>query len=285
MDTNKSWREMRREERRKRREEWMGKWEQRRSESMQGDRGHGHVWTGLFIILIGVAALLKASLTDIPDWVFSWQTFLIALGFFVGFRHGFRGGAWLVLILIGGAFLVRDIYPDLPVRRYIWPAILIVVGIFLILRPRRRNYCFPEADQKKNDLNTAVTEAQIVEEPYTGQRDYQEDFVDSTSVFGGAKKNIISKNFKGGDLVNIFGGTELDLSRADFTGTAEIELTTIFGGTKLIIPSNWTLQSEVVTVFGGLEDKRSLHNMIENPDKILKLKGTVILGGIEIKSF
>ena len=76
-----------------------------------------------------------------------------------------------------------------------------------------------------------------------------------------------------------------NLTRADFTGTAEIELTTIFGGTKLIIPSNWTVRSEAVTIFGGLEDKRNMQTMIDNPDKVLLLKGTVIFGGIEIKSF
>lgn len=263
----------------------MTKWELRRSESMQGGSRHGHVWTGIFIVLIGVCALLKASITGIPNWLFSWQTFLIALGMFVGIRHGFRGVAWLILILVGSAFLLRDVYPELPLRRYIWPVILIIIGIFLILRPRRRPVCFPDASQKKNNPGPGIADTPLTEESFYTQQDYEEDFVDSTSIFGGAKKNIISKNFKGGDLVNIFGGTELDLTRADFSGTAEIELTTIFGGTKLIIPSNWTLKSEVVTVFGGLEDKRSLHDMIENPDKILKLKGTVIMGGIEVKSF
>ena len=112
-----------------------------------------------------------------------------------------------------------------------------------------------------------------------------EDFVDSTAIFGGAKKNIISKNFKGGDLVNIFGGTDLDLTQADFTGTAVIELTTIFGGTKLIIPTNWAIQSDAVIIFGGLEDKRKMPSVAENPDKTLVLKGTVIFGGIDIKSY
>lgn len=64
-----------------------------------------------------------------------------------------------------------------------------------------------------------------------------------------------------------------------------MELTTIFGGTKFIVPSNWTVKSEAVTIFGGLEDKRNTQTLIDNPDKILLLKGTVIFGGIEIKSF
>lgn len=291
MENNKSWREMRREERQKRRDAWMKQWELRREESMFNGHRNGHIWTGLFIILIGVAALLKASLTDMPDWVFSWQTFLIALGFFVGFKHGFRGATWLILILVGGVFLARDIFPDLQIRRYVWPFILIAAGAFLVLRPRRRFLFNTDADQKKNNMTACPTVddpiegATITDETYESQRDYKEDFIDSTSVFGGAKKNIISKNFKGGDIVNVFGGTELDLTRADFTGTAEIEVTNVFGGTKMIIPSNWHLKSEIVTVFGGVEDKRNLHSITGNTDKILTLKGTVILGGVEIKSF
>ena len=52
----------------------------------------GHIWTGLFILLVWLAALLKASLTDLPNWIFSWETFLIALGFFIGIRNKFKGG-------------------------------------------------------------------------------------------------------------------------------------------------------------------------------------------------
>jgi predicted membrane protein len=237
--------------------------------------GNSHIWTGLFIILIGIAAFLRVNNPDFPQWIFSWQMLLIALGVFLGFRHRFRGAAWFILLLVGGIFLYADLYPEVPVRRYILPVILVSVGMFIIFRPRHGRWC---RGQKKNrdfqsgpDLTTGEATA--------------DDYVDSTSIFGGAKKNIISKHFRGGDLVNIFGGTELDLTRADFTGTAEIELTTIFGGTKLIVPSNWTVKSEAVTIFGGLEDKRNMQHAVDDPTKTLLIKGTVIFGGIELKSF
>jgi hypothetical protein len=105
-----------------------------------GIREGGSIWTGVFIILIGIAALIKATVTDLPTWVFSWQMFLIVLGFFIGIRHGFRGPAWLILMLVGGAFLVTEINPDITIRRYIWPMALIVTGIFLVLRPRHRHF-------------------------------------------------------------------------------------------------------------------------------------------------
>ncbi|MBC7873347.1 MAG: hypothetical protein H7Y01_05090 [Ferruginibacter sp.] len=266
------------------------RWEERRKrweERRERHGGNSHIWTGIFILLIGIAALIKVSNPDLPHWLFSWKTFLIALGLFIGFRHRFKGGAWFILMLVGGTFLFTDIYPDISIRQYIWPAALIVVGAFLVLKPRRRysGQCLGSEKKKTTTAGPGIAEATVIDETYESQKDYQEDFVDSTSIFGGAKKNIISKNFKGGDLVNIFGGTELDLTRADFSGTAIIELTTIFGGTKLIVPSNWTVKSEAVTIFGGLEDKRNMQTMSDNPDKILLLKGTVIFGGIEIKSF
>jgi predicted membrane protein len=246
------------------------RWEQRRERRSR----HGHIWTGLFVLMIGVAALVKASVTDLPDWVFSWKTFLIVLGLFVGIKHRFKGGAWFILMLVGGAFLYAELNPDLAVRRYIWPVVLILVGAILIFRPRRR--CMD--GEKKNYL---------AGDPLINPEaaNTKEDFVDSTSIFGGAKKNIISKNFKGGDIVNIFGGTELDLTQADMNGQAIMEITTIFGGTKLIIPSNWEIKSEAVMIFGGIEDKRKMQTVTEAPTKVLVLQGTVIFGGIDIKSY
>lgn len=265
------------------------RWEERRKRWEEGRGGPGrnsHIWTGAFILLIGVAGLIKTMNPDMPHWFFSWQMLLIAMGVFIGLKHRFKGGAWFILMLVGGVFLYQEIYPDISVRRYIWPIVLITIGGFLILRPRRRSYCAqPNEDQKKNSADIVFEVKAGIEESYENQKDYKEDYVDSTSIFGGSKKNIISKNFKGGDLVNIFGGTELDLTRADFKGTAVIELTIIFGGAKLIVPSNWTVKFEAVTIFGGLEDKRNMQTATDNPEKLLLLKGTVIFGGIDIKSF
>ena len=270
-------REERKEERRKRREE---RWKAGCGSGHQGQFGiisgrSNNMLTGVFILIIGIAALLKATLTGFPDWLFSWQMLLIAFGMFIGLRHNFRGPSWLILILIGGIFLVNEMYPEMSFRRYMWPVAIIVVGLFIILRPRR-GWKFNPNKKTEGASDSFFTE----------DIDYsKEDFVDSTSIFGGAKKIVISKNFKGGDLVNIFGGTELDLSQADFTGTSVIELTTIFGGTKLLVPSNWAVKSEAVTIFGGIEDKRRMQTITEATEKTLYIRGTVIFGGIEIKSF
>ena len=236
--------------------------------------GSSHIWTGIFIVVIGIAALLKSMLFTVPVWVFSWQMFLIALGFFVGIRHNFRGAAWFILILVGGVFLADEFFPRLIMKEYLWPMSLIALGLFLIFRPRRRNLDWRE-QVRPNVLKGVDTS----ETKYYSS----EDYIDSTSIFGGIKKNILSKNFNGGDIVNIMGGTEINLMQADINGAVILEVTQIFGGTKLIVPSNWEIKPEMVALFGGIEDKRTMQNVSGNTDKILVLKGTTLLAGSRSK--
>ena len=112
-----------------------------------------------------------------------------------------------------------------------------------------------------------------------------DDYVDITAVFGGVKKQFISKDFKGGEVNCVFGGTELNLSQADFTGRVVLELNHVIGGSKLTIPANWHVQSELTAIMGGIEDTRNLHNVTPDYNKTLVLKGTCFMGGISIMSY
>jgi predicted membrane protein len=112
-----------------------------------------------------------------------------------------------------------------------------------------------------------------------------DDIIDSTSIFGGVKKNVISKDFKGGEVTAIFGGTELNLSQADINGKVHLEINQLFGGTKLIIPSNWQVQSDTTSIFGSVEDTRSGSGQYMDPNKVLIIDGSSVFGGISIKSY
>lgn len=84
----------------------------------------------------------------------------------------------------------------------------------------------------------------------------------------------------------MFGGTELNLMQADIEEKATLEITQVFGGTKLLVPAHWEIKSEIVAVLGSVEDKRPVQpNVSSEPAKTLVLVGTVVFGGIEIKSF
>jgi predicted membrane protein len=246
-------------------------------ESKRPCTGNGRIWTGLFIVIVGVAALMKSYFLDLPTWVFSWQMLLVVLGLFIGIRHNFRGGAWFILMLIGGIFLLDDFFPNLIESRFIWPVALITLGLFLMFKPRRRNWQWREHGLEADEPGALIHLDDSVAS--------NEDMLDSTSIFGGVKKNILSKDFKGGDIVNIMGGSEINLSQADIKGRAILEVTQIFGGTKIIVPPHWDVKPEMAAIFGGIEDKRRIANTAIDHSKVLVLKGTSVFGGIEVKSF
>jgi len=254
-----------------------------REEDRNRNRGLGRIGAGLFLLLIGGVLLLDQMGFPLPDWLFNWYVLLIAIGLYVGLRHNFRGGAWLTLILIGGFFFVQDYYPRIPLHRFIWPAVLIFVGILVIVSPgrgRRHGRDGEDWDRYGERLKRRYAQSfASMKEGYSS-----EDFVDSTAIFGGIHKKIVSKNFRGGDITSILGGTELDMTQADFTGMVRLDVTQIFGATKIIVPAHWEVRSEVTALFAGYEDKRQ-QPVITNPEKVLILQGTSVFGGIELKNY
>jgi Cell wall-active antibiotics response 4TMS YvqF len=296
-------------------------------------RRTGRIWAGLFLVGVGAILVLDQMGFPLPDWLFSWHALLIGLGLFIGFRHNFRGGFWLILILIGTAFEFQDYYPRVELHRYILPGILILIGLMFVLNPSQNRHFGPWHDKawkhqwkaqwknekwaRKYGYNVGSNPSQPGPNPnrpnpgtygpgtsnpgpanpnpdpnvgastttgssYSGFS--SEDFIDSTAFFGGVHKKIVSKNFKGGDVVTIMGGTEIDLSQADFTGTVRLDVVQIMGATKIIVPAHWEVRTDVTAIFAGFEDKRQ-QPTINNPDKILLIDGTSLFGGIELKNF
>ena len=257
--------------------------------------GKDRIWGGVFILLIGVAALVKSFVVDL-DWLFSWQMLLIAIGCFLGLRSNFRGGAWLVLILIGSYFLVENYFVmDHSLRKMFWPLALIVLGAYLIFRPGKGNFFYagkipkqapPAPDQSTTDFTDTVKTDTAFTNNDEATTIAGEEILDVAAVFGSVKKNIYSKNFRGGEIVCVFGGAEINLTQASFQQPQiVIESVQIFGGAKLILPADWVIHNEAVAIFGGIEDKRPQPVALPVPAKVLVLKGFVMFGGIEIKSY
>ena len=115
--------------------------------------------------------------------------------------------------------------------------------------------------------------------------EYSEQYLDVHAILGGVKKNVQSKNFKGGEIVCFMGGAEISFMQADIQQPVVLEVNTVFGGTKLIIPGNWEVQTEVAAVFGGVEDKRNFQNQNPDSNKKIILKGSCLFGGVEINNY
>jgi predicted membrane protein len=271
-------------------------------------RGGRHIWLPIGLVIIGGGMFLRQAGLGIPEWIFSWQMLLVVLGIVSGLSHGFRGPGWLIMILIGSFFMMDQLIPGIDLHKFLWPVIIVVVGLVMLIRPRRPHFMdhdwqgqncrrqdrwrrhyerkYARFNPSPNSGEPTDTASGSTGSVGSGSKGFfsSEDFIDATTVFGGLHKNILSKNFRGGDITLFMAGAEINLSQADIQGTAVIDITQVMGGTKIIVPSHWEVRSQVSSVFGNLEDKRQ-NRIVHAPDKVLIIDGTTVFGGIEIRNF
>jgi len=263
----------------------------------------GKAMAGVILLVIGMLLLIR-QFADffIPNWLFSWPMWLIAWGLYIGAKHNFQKSSWGIMVFLGVIFLFNNNIDN--ADRIVWPIAIIAFGIWLILRrskhgdpqfwgKRFKQGSFDKGhfqyDQTPDSVDYVVKDEDPVKDTFTPppftHASTGDDFLDTVSIFGGVNKTILSKNFRGGDIVNIFGGAELDFTQADISGRVVIDITQIFGATKIIVPSNWQIVTDLAAVFAGVDDKRIKSTASPNNDKILILKGTSIFAGVDIRSY
>ena len=255
------------------------------------------------LILLGIGAILLLNQFNFFFFAHNltvWPLWMIFGGFALGARNSFNKPGAFILILLGVIFLITE-----NINRsddFVWPLAIIAVGLWLILRKRSRF----DKTQFKSDFKDISDESKTTEGPITDhttpadfttsstlppKQEYSskpptgDDFLDTVSVFGSVKKIILSKDFKGGEIVNIFGGAELDFTQADINGRIIIDITQLFGSTKIIVPSHWQVVSDIAAVFSGIDDKRMRNTAATGSEKVLVLKGVSIFAGVDIRSY
>lgn len=248
----------------------------------------GNSAVGIVVIVAGVAWLLARMGYDfIPHWFFTWPMILVAVGFISAIKHGFRNPGSYITMLIGGAFLLRNNF-DIPYeyKTYFWPIIVIIAGVMLLMRPRKKN-CGPrhrrfkhrhgKFDASYTDSNKTIFDSQ------EGVVD-SSPVMDSVTIFGGAEREIIAKDFAGGSCTVVFGGNQINFAKADLAADATLDLAVIFGGVKMIVPPHWDVQINTSNIAGGVDDKRRKDSTVAEYTKTLYLTGAIVFGGLEIKS-
>jgi predicted membrane protein len=222
---------------------------------------------GIALIVFGAFFLLD-NLDVIPynlrHYIFQWEGILIIIGTIMLISNPRKNTGW-ILIIIGAFFLLPDlIYIPWFNMRIFWPILLIAFGFFYIIRQRGHS--------------TAISE----------KPDGSMDFLDDTNLFGGGAVIITSNNFKGGKITSIFGGADYDFTNAKLSAEPSVlDFFAMFGGGNFIVPSDWNVKTEVTAVFGGFSDKRKtkIDPGTSNPSKELIIKGFVLFGGGELKSY
>ena len=110
-----------------------------------------------------------------------------------------------------------------------------------------------------------------------------DDAVQAFAVMAGLKRQNTSSEFRGASLNAIMGGVELDLRGARIAEGQEavIDAFAFWGGVEIRIPETWRVRDNVLPMLGGVDDKT---HPTGNTGPVLHLRGTAIMGGIEVKN-
>jgi len=234
-------------------------------------REHHHsasnrVIVGVILVLAGLFLVIRNT-GFFPDFIdnviFSWPMLLVAIGLVMTLAASEKT-AGVIIMAVGGFFMIPLIFREtFHMYNMFWPSIFIIIGIVFIVSKRR-------------GWNVA-----------TSRGEYGDDHIDYVNVFSGGERQIVSQNFRGGRVSAVFGGIELDLTKAKLApGVSELEIACVFGGATIIVPDDWHVTIEVTPVLGGFTDSRKLiPGRSVDPSKHLVIKGAVVLGGGEVKSY
>jgi predicted membrane protein len=226
----------------------------RRRDRWHGRSGLSGMLFGGLVVLVGLVMLLdNLNIVHFHDLWRYWPIVVVIVGVAKVLEARTPSGyIWGGLVALVGALILLD---NLEIVNFsfdlIWPLVIIAFGISVLLR---------QLDRKKCAEGT----------PATGNPD-----VSAWVVFSGVKRKVDSQDFKGGDVVAVFGGVNIDLRNAAIAGErAVLDLNLLFGGVDIRVPETWNVVMKGVAIFGAFEDKTT-H---PKPDPNVKTQELVITG-------
>jgi predicted membrane protein len=106
--------------------------------------------------------------------------------------------------------------------------------------------------------------------------------LDVVAVLGGGKRRNSSSDFRGGSLLAVMGGWEIDLREASIGGgLAVIDIFVLMGGGQIRVPEDWNVQISILPLMGGVDDKT---RTAPGSNKTLRITGVAMMGGVEVRN-
>lgn len=237
--------------------------ENKSKEKEKVDNINGKAIAGIALVIIGFFALLK-NFNVFPYWIediiFSWPMLLVVIGAVMTIQAKEKT-AGVIVLAVGGFFLLPEIFDNFHMYNFFWPLIFIIIGILLITKRHGKNR-------------------------YSRSEDLSEgDHINFSNVFSGNDKVVNSSNFQGGKVSVVFGGTEIDLTKATLAlGDNELDISCVFGGVTIIVPDDWQVNMDVSSFLGGFTDSRkNKATLPTDSTRQLTITGAVVFGGGEVK--
>lgn len=217
---------------------------------------------GVAIIVAGLVLTLdNLGLIEAHTIFKLWPLVLVAMGLakIRQDRTSTSLGGWF--LVLGGAFLLLFTFGHGHLADALAPMLVVGVGILIVVKALKQNRGIP---------------------PELAQ---SEDFLQGTAIFGGFKRRVLTRAFKGGELTAIFGGYEVDLRQAALESEqARIDVFVLFGGGEIRVPEGWEVVNRATAIAGALNDSTSHGLMSAGSHPRLVVTGLILFGGTEVKS-
>jgi predicted membrane protein len=228
----------------------------------------GGLLLGTVLAGVGVLLLLDNLGIRVFDQIWEWwPCILIAAGAArVVTACGWGGRVWgSALIFGGGICLLNNLgFIHGNVWSFFWPVILIAVGLGMLARGFEHGGMF----------STNATGAGL------SATAGDSDTLATWAVFGGSRRRIESQNFEGGEALAIFGGINIDLTKAGMQkDEVRLEANALFGGIDIRVPESWQVVVRGAGIFGGYED-----SPVEEKKPRLIVSGFAVFGGVVVKT-
>jgi len=213
---------------------------------------------GVFIVLIGSLFLLNSFDIGLNAWSLIgtyWPVIIIIIGIFnlIG-SDGLRLSG-IIMIIIGCLFLLETTgfaLFGLSAWDIILPLMIILVGAWLLI-------------------------------PKNGNHASSKHYVKQVAIFSGADVQCDSEEFKGADIMALFGGVDLDLrgTKVGEDKPAKIDVVAAFGGVDIIVPEGARVKVTGIPLFGGWSNK--CRKTSEPGEADYHINAFVAFGGMDIK--
>ncbi len=222
------------------------------------------VW-GVAIIALGVIFGGNAlGLFNIDIFFDGWWTLFIIVPSAISLLTEKEKISSLVFLAVGVILLLaaQNVFTYETAWKVILAVVLLVAGFTIIIKSLIHSNNDKEVEKKVQEL----------------EKNGGMDSV--TAVFSGSERTYNNETFNGANLMAVFGGAELDLTKAKFTKDAVIKAFCLFGGIDIKLPKDVQIKTRSGFIFGGIEDGRKLKSEGKHTIYIDAAGG---FGGVDIK--
>lgn len=278
------------------------------------DTRKGNIVIGVMLVLLGVGLVLQR--TGMVDWSAQWSLWPFILGGiglarFVASRPGepkqgllfMTAAAWLFAGDAGWVTLAES-----------WPILVIVIGLIIALNGGRRWRPpvppvppMPPLDREarraaRRERHQGVLTplavvgiwiAIVVALQVSGVRSFSDtsssDRINVTSVMGRGEHVSNAAAFRGADVTNIMGRSDIDLRSATIEpgSSATLQVLSTMGAVVVRVPPTWTVDTGAIAALGAVRDERLRPSepaeTTGQPAPRLVIRGVVMFGRLAIR--